>query len=131
MNYKDYFPALSEIENRLFEEGYWEIGFVDSWNKTNPMVVNTTKWIDMMNVVRSHTPSNEMYKVELLIKYMDGKLKFKKPPRKKWTKRDSGRKHGLVKHKMKDGSIKVYEYHADGSRETRIEKPNTEGNTQA
>jgi len=51
MNYKDYYKNLSAIENRLFEEGYWKLGWVDWHTKYNAIVNPTMKWRNMMFVL--------------------------------------------------------------------------------
>lgn len=102
MNYSNYFNRLSNIEERLFKEGYWKVGFVDSHGREIPIVTTTPKWGDMLRRLFDNKPAEKNYITEeMIITYLDNP----KPLKKKYKST-----HKIVKRVLKDGSIKEYEY---------------------
>ena len=71
MNYKDYFPNLTKLEERLYDEGYWELGFVDNVSKTIPITnTNSEKYAFLIDVVL-FTKTEFLIKESDIIYYLD------------------------------------------------------------
>lgn len=72
-SYENYFPILSKIEKRLFEQGYWKVGLTDNDKIRGgiPIVQETQKWVDMMKVLLHETPRNVIISEEKIIQYMN------------------------------------------------------------
>lgn len=123
MNYKHYFPRLSEIEERLFEEGYWTLGWVDTTTMETPIIVtHNIKWIEMINYFDTQIDfKKHIITPEMVEDYLDNPNPVKTPRHKNIRTKNKRR----VTYKRKDGSIKEYEYNYIPRKNTN-KKPNTD-----
>lgn len=80
-NYKTYFPNLSELEERLVEEGYLKLGFVKHSTNLDERIAfmdGTTKFSDMVSVLLNKKNNlSQLITEEEIIDYLDNPENYK------------------------------------------------------
>jgi len=110
MNYKDYFPNLSPVEDRLFKEEYWKLGFVAPEKRglygQIPIVFNTLKWNALAAYLIYSNGINNMITESMVLEILDNpkREELLKEYSKKLMSEASAKRYKQYKAKLKESN---------------------------